>query len=375
MMVGSGFSRNAVSSFPDTPPSPEWRDLVKALSGALEERSGSCAERAWFSAGDALRLAQDYDVTFGRQSLHRLITETIRDGEYEPGGLHRALVGLPWRDIFTTNWDTLLERANKRAGSSYSVVTRADQLASEAPPRILKLHGSLPAGFPLIFTEEDYRLYPTKFAPFVNTVQQAMMETVFLLIGFSGEDPNFLRWLGWVRDNLGSSAPKIYLAGWLELTDHRRRTLESNNVMAIDMARHPDGAEWPASRRHELAVQWLLEALKEGQPYPVEEWPRPLEDYATEEVPQEEAYRPESGDQDEDARVKEVEAVLETWAHNRSLYPGWLSVPFASSGTMLDSTDNWEPVILRTLPRLRAGSGMAARGPTGSVVAQASRGC
>ena len=69
-------------------------------------------------------------------------------------------------------------------------------------PRIVKLHGSLPAQFPLIVTEEDYRTYPTKFAPFVNTVQQAMMETVFLLIGFSGDDPNFLNWSGWVRDNL-----------------------------------------------------------------------------------------------------------------------------------------------------------------------------
>ena len=354
-MVGSGFSRNAVSAFPDTPAAPEWRDLVKALSKALEERSGSCVEPSWFSAGDALRLAQDYDVTFGRQSLHRLITETIRDGEYEPGGLHRALVGLPWRDIFTTNWDTLLERANKRAGSSYSVVTRADQLASEAPPRILKLHGSLPSGFTLIFTEEDYRLYPTKFAPFVNTVQQAMMETVFLLVGFSGEDPNFLRWLGWVRDNLGSSAPKIYLAGWLELSDHRRRTLESSNVMAIDMARYPQSAGWPASRRHEFAVRWLLEALKEGQPYPVEEWPKPLVGYAAADAPRGEADRPESGDQDEDARLKEVETVLETWTHNRALYPGWLSVPFASSRAMLDSTDNWEPVILRALPRLRDG--------------------
>ena len=354
-MVGSGFSRNAVTVVPDASPAPEWRDLVEALARALEERSGSCTERVCFAAGDALRLAQDYEVTFGRQSLHRLITDTVRDGEYEPGGLHRGLLGLPWRDVFTTNWDTLLERANKQAGGSYSVVTRADQLAIEAPPRILKLHGSLPAGFPLIFTEEDYRLYPAKFAPFVNTVQQSMMETVFVLIGFSGEDPNFLRWLGWVRDNLGSSAPKIYLTGWLKLSDHRRRTLESNNVIAIDMARHPRSGEWPVSRQHEFAVKWLLKTLQEGRHYPVEEWPRPLEGYVAEEVPRKEAYRPESGEKDEDARVKKVEAVLETWAHNRALYPGWLSVPFASAREMLDSTDNWEPAILGALPRLRDG--------------------
>ena len=73
-------------------------------------------------------------------------------------------------------------------------------------PRIFKLHGSFPSQFPLIVTEEDYRTYPSEFAPFVNTVQQAMMETVFILIGFSGDDPNFRNWSGWVRDNLGEAA-------------------------------------------------------------------------------------------------------------------------------------------------------------------------
>ena len=81
-----------------------------------------------------------------------------------------------------------------------------DQLPLLGQPRIVKLHGSLPATFPLISTEEDYRTYPSKFAPFVNTVRQAMMETVLCLIGFSGDDPNFLHWSGWVRDNLGVCA-------------------------------------------------------------------------------------------------------------------------------------------------------------------------
>ena len=71
------------------------------------------------------------------------------------------------------------------------------------------------------------------------------METVFCLIGFSGDDPNFLHWSGWVRDNLGKSAPKIYLAGWLDLSPHRRRMLEDRGVVPIDVARHPQAPSWP----------------------------------------------------------------------------------------------------------------------------------
>ena len=114
-------------------------------------------------------------------------------------------IKLPWRDVFTTNWDTLLERARLSVPERpYSVVHSKDEIPLLAQPRIIKLHGSLDGHYPLIAAEEDYRAYPERHAPFVNTVQQAMMETVFCLIGFSGSDPNFLEWSKWVQDNLDS---------------------------------------------------------------------------------------------------------------------------------------------------------------------------
>ncbi|MBJ8206339.1 SIR2 family protein, partial [Bacillus cereus] len=51
---------------------------------------------------------------------------------------------------------------------------------------------------PFVFTSNDYEEYTKKFSPFVNMVQQSIMETVFVLIGFSGDDPNFERWTTWV---------------------------------------------------------------------------------------------------------------------------------------------------------------------------------
>ena len=172
-----------------------------------------------------------------------------------PGEMHRRLLRLPWRDVFTTNWDTLLERTYSDIPErSYSILRNTDEIPLAASPRIIKLHGSLDGHFPLIFTEEDYRTYPDRFAPFVNTVQQSMMESVFCLLGFSGDDPNFLHWSGWVRDNLQVSAPKIYLAGWLELSEHRRGMLEARNVIPIDLARHPQAKGWPKALRHQRAT-------------------------------------------------------------------------------------------------------------------------
>ncbi|MBK3745739.1 hypothetical protein G3A39_42030 [Paraburkholderia aspalathi] len=92
---------------------------------------------------------------------------------------------------------------------------------------MVKLHGSMPSHLPLIFTEEDFRTYPDRFAPFVNLAQQALLENELCLLGFSGEYPNFLKWAGWVRDKLGASARPIRLIGALNLAPSRRRLFET----------------------------------------------------------------------------------------------------------------------------------------------------
>jgi hypothetical protein len=105
------------------------------------------------------------------------------------------LLELPWVEVFTTNYDTLLERAAEGivGRAHYTVTCREDIPQSKIlnRRRIVKLHGSFPSQRPFIFTEEEYRRYPSDFAPFVNLVRQSLLENVFCLVGFSGDDPNF----------------------------------------------------------------------------------------------------------------------------------------------------------------------------------------
>lgn len=362
VMVGSGFSKNALKTRPDANAPPTWREVAKAIYDKLYGDSDAIAEASQTS--DFLKLAQEYEVAFGRGDLHRFIRNLIRNDDFKPGELHTQLLRLPWRDVFTTNWDTLLERARTSVtGRTYSVVRNMDEIPQANRPRIVKLHGSLPAHFPLIFTEEDYRTYPRRFAPFVNTAQQAMMETVFCLIGFSGDDPNFLQWSGWARDNLGYAAPKIYLAGWLKLSSHRRRMLEDRNVVPIDLALHPKASEWPEHLRHQYATEWLLHTLERGKPYDVTAWPslpsaqkhaalpthlEPIE-VVTSPTPQKEPYSLSELSESENVSDS-VRQLLGIWEHNRKIYPGWLAVPSSERQLLSLSTNEWEPKILEVLP-------------------------
>ena len=359
VMVGSGFSQNAVPLHPSAGSLPTWDQVTSRLHKELypHKKSGDYH--------DPMRTAQEYEAAFGRTGLHNALRNLVPDHGYNPGPAHERLLKLPWADIYTTNWDTLLERTrNEIADWDYSIITSTDQIPMEPRPRIVKLHGSLPGQFPLIATEEDYRTYPTKFAPFVNTVQQAMMETVFFLIGFSGEDPNFLNWSGWVRDNLGVSAPKIYLAGYLKLSPHQRRMLEERNVVPIDLAQHPKSDRWQKENlHHEYATEWLLHTLESGEPYDITDWPSLPSQQPTDTpddillpidtvgfvIPKAEpaAHQPA-----EPASVEEVREITKIWRHNRLMYPGWLTMPSSNRQEMKQSTDMWGNKILLSLPNL-----------------------
>ena len=349
VMVGSGFSRNAEIKLPGRIRLPDWAGLTDAMHRRLHPDAARGAATDGSGSLDHLAVAQDYCDQFGRAELHRFLRDQIRDDQIEPGELHQRLLSLPWCDMFTTNWDTLLERAAELVATpSYGVVRATDEIPLVPRPRIVKLHGSLPANLPLVAATTDYDEYPRRSAAFVNTVRQAMMETVFLLLGFSGTDPNFRRWSKWVRDELGESAPKIYLAGWLDLDRDTRRQLESTNVMPIDLALHPQTAYWRKHQRtQEFALEWILYSLAAGQPYPSEEWPKALAQPA--DVPHHlepvdrTAWRGPraaigltSDKEDDRAADANVEDVVAAWERNRELYPGWLALPERTRRELLD---------------------------------------
>ena len=370
VMIGSGFSKNAQPTRPGAGELPLWHELARAMFDKLHPPSvGGSQHSAPASASDpngALGLAQEYKDTFGRSSLHLFLQQQVRHEDFNPGEYHRRLLKLPWRDVFTTNWDTLLERTRRSVPERpYSVVHNKDEIPISAQPRIFKLHGSLDGHYPLVVAEEDYRVYRDHHAPFVNTVQQAMMESVFYLIGFSGSDPNFVKWSTWVQDNLGESAPRIYIAGWLELSDDQRDCLQARNVFAIDLAQHPKAAHWPEHLHHRYATDWLLRTLEGGRPYDVANWPTPVSQTLPEppvhlrpvevvvsDNPVEEPWSPGTSD-DSQSVEDSIRALLTTiWAKNRRLYPGWLVAPLEVRDPLISKTRAWQSNILQVLNSL-----------------------
>ena len=194
VMVGAGFSHNAKKMNPHAQ-MKDWNSLVSSFWELIY-----ADEKKQFNFTTPMHLASLLEASHGRSELDHQIASSLPDDELMPGDLHLALMRLPWKDVFTTNYDRLLEKAADMTDRSYNVVTNKNTLLYKTAPRIIKLHGSFPDCSPFIMTEDDFRTYPQKYPEFVNTVRQALIENVFCLLGFSGEDPNFLSWLGWLRD-------------------------------------------------------------------------------------------------------------------------------------------------------------------------------
>jgi hypothetical protein len=350
VMVGSGFSRNARPIHGAARGFPLWSDLVNRLWRDLHGRDRSPSDVA-----DALRLAEEYALFAGQTALDDLLLEMIPNEQYEPGPLHELLLELPWADVFTTNYDTLLERAaHKVYQIQYDPVYTQADIARTRHPRIVKLHGSFPSHRPFIATAEHYRTYPRKFAGFVNMVQQSIMENVFCMIGFSGDDPNFIQWAGWVRDQLGEAAPKIYFFDVLDLAQNpaKERLFQSMRVIPIDLGPVAPPARWLWEVRRQRALEWLLLSLHQGEPVDLSRWPdvparKPLP-ARTEGLP-ELLAPPRMPDvpplpalrRAEKLGPADMEALIDSLRRRRQAYPGWRVIPEANREDFGQRISNW----------------------------------
>lgn len=196
--VGAGFSLNA--EIPNNVKMKTWPQLKDTFLNKLYANNDDDKIN---DSNDVVRLSSLIDAQFGHNELDNILEDALPDHLIQPGKLHRMLIQLSWKDIITTNYDTLIERAASQVISNYKLVTNKETLLYQPSPRIIKLHGSFPNIRPYIMTQEDYRRYPIDRPEMVNTARQCFLESLVCLIGFSGDDPNFRAWIGWLKDIIG----------------------------------------------------------------------------------------------------------------------------------------------------------------------------
>lgn len=318
VMVGAGFSKNASATYPD------WGQLGDKLYQLAHGKLPSGEDKAYLSL---LKVAQEAEALVGRPAVDALLKSEIPDLQVAPSQLHTDLLQLPWNDVFTTNYDTLLERAAEKViKHSYSTVVDQNDLPYAEKPRIVKLHGSFSSGKPFVVTEEDYRQYPKERAPFVNTVQQALLENTLVLIGFSGDDPNFLHWIGWIRDHLGSEhIQPIYLITSSQFSTAQTMLLGKRNIHVVDMSL----CNVVACDDHNEGLREFLDFVRNQNPNRLD-WPKlEYQSDVSLKLPS------------ESIELSDLKGAIKEWKIQRDRYPGWLIVPHQNRSNLYYETKDW----------------------------------
>ena len=106
-------------------------------------------------------------------------------------------------------------------------------MGSGSSPLLVKLHGAINDPSSIIITEEDYRTYPARHQAMISSIQHTIMRNTLVLIGFSENDPNFIQWLGWVKDALNDKHRRVYLLSLDAVSEASRKAFENKGVVIV----------------------------------------------------------------------------------------------------------------------------------------------
>lgn len=234
-------------------------ESINEISNLLVEARQKEAELEKRSEDLENRISSD---RLGRSPIEDSSGQENRNEEKE--SISRELEKL-YRQIEQYNADIATKQQafavnDAQADNCYTLVTSGPELSLKKHKNIIKLHGSLRSledrinhkfGFDqdprkqYIISAEHYDQYPKKHEAFTQLMRIALLQESFCLIGFSGVDPNFTAWIGWVRDLLYRSAMgaqdrdyKIYL---VEVSEEksvpvgRQLYFENHRIAAVNL--------------------------------------------------------------------------------------------------------------------------------------------
>lgn len=236
--VGSGVSQGAGL--------PGWQELLDALA----HRCG---------LDEQLDALHDLDVL----DQARLIRSRLPDlaaairselSAEQPALAHYLLASLPAREMVTTNYDELLERACAAADDP------VDVLPYERTGRdrwLLKLHGSISsAADDIVLTREDYLRYTMRRGALAGIVQALLITRHMLFTGFGLEDDNFHRIADEVRQAIGTATSEPFGTALTLLPHPLRQQLWTDELDFVVLGT-PESVPLEAARRHDRFLDLL----------------------------------------------------------------------------------------------------------------------
>jgi hypothetical protein len=197
VFIGAGVSASAGY--------PSWKDLLRDIGDELGVSSDDVHDLAALAQWSVGR-------TSSRTRVNNVIRAEIAPDRPIPPSLG-TIARLPIRNIWTTNYDRLIERAFAEIGRPIDPISAAADLALKPRPgaaRLFKMHGSVDRLDDIVIATDDYELYRLKRGAFLPLLQAHMTSLSMLFMGLSFTDPNVRHVLSLIRESFAASPPEHF---------------------------------------------------------------------------------------------------------------------------------------------------------------------
>src|SRR5690554_1883941 len=170
---------------------PSWQKLIDHMLAELEMEDGT---DDW-PQSSYQTLAEYYRVRKGSIApLAEWLAEAwqVSDDAIRASEVHRLIVDLGFRTIYTTNYDHNLEAAFRLADRPHARIVSPADMAGTAPDetQIIKFHGDLDAPESLVLTESDYFDRLSFTSPLDMKFRADVLSHTVLFVGYSLSDMN-----------------------------------------------------------------------------------------------------------------------------------------------------------------------------------------
>ena len=236
--VGAGFSKNAANgkNYPST------NELAEKLAARLpESKSSHSQQKATLSFLD---VTAEYKSATSLADLHYEICSILPEID-GPGVCHYLLMSFPWRMIYTTNYDLLLEKADEARSISVATDEELDAIRASSKRPVFKLCGDCKHLGRMRATRERLELASLESeCPHISEdLLWHLGEASFLFIGYSMKD-SFLQFgrklVSRQAAKKGSPVPTSFFLGW-NLTTQERTRLKESGLTVIDLKKYGFG--------------------------------------------------------------------------------------------------------------------------------------
>jgi hypothetical protein len=189
LFLGTGVSRN--SGY------PSWMELLTPCANELGIEITA--------ESDLFAVAQYYANKHGDVELRRIVSGAVNKIA-QSNAIVEELLDVGFSSIWTTNYDTLIERGLTKRFISHNAISNDLNLASinkQEKVNIYKMNGDISAPSNMILTKNDHEHYEKEHPLFLTFLRKELVSNTFLFVGYSFSDTMVLNCINAINEFLG----------------------------------------------------------------------------------------------------------------------------------------------------------------------------